>query len=309
MNSTNKFCIVALMILLLGASLSGCCIREDNTDCPRPFRLFLKALDADEKDITESGEVKQVILFVFDENGQIVDAVTLSEEQVKSRKPIDIKLEYPGHPSLSFVAWGNTTGVDFPETTSVKEWKDLYAKLKSSSAKATTRVAESPSDLFYGDLTVVVEFGGIEPSGDQTVVIRRKSCQVTISAILLKQWNYGKEGTYTFVLRESPDSYDSKGNLTGAMVKYIPNATMNEKGVLQTPLFLTFPTEGGKSYVLDILFNGEVIYTAEKGTDGSPFVPEVGRLLNIIIDFGVGEDVTLIVKVTPWNVVYQYVTI
>ena len=60
--------------------------------------------------------------------------------------------------------------------------------------------------------------------------------------------------------------------------------------------------------MLDILFNGEVIYTATKGSDGKPFIPEAGRLLNIIIDFGATKP-AIIVKVTPWNVVYQYVTI
>lgn len=303
MSNANKFSFLLAATLFLLTGLLNSCLKEDFSDCPRPFRLFIKAVDADDKDITESGDVQQVILFVFNENGQIVDAVALDAAAVKGRKPVDIKLDYPGHQSLTFVAWGNTTGVDFPDKASVKQINELYAKLKAQNG-----TAQSPSDLFYGNLSAPVEYGGYEPAGDQTVTIRRKTAQVTITAILLKQWNQGKEGNYSFVLRESPDTYDQDGNLTGGKVSYKPNVNMNNEGTLNAPIFRTFPTEGGKTYVLDILFNGEVIYTAEKGSDGKAFVPEVGRLLNIIIDFR-ATDPTIIVKVTPWNVVYQYVII
>ncbi len=303
MSNANKFSFLLAATLFLLTGLLSSCLKEDFSDCPRPFRLYIKAVDADEKDITESGDVQQVILFVFNEKGEIVDAVVLDAAAVKGRKPVDIKLDYPGHESLTFVAWGNTSGLDFPEKASVKQLNELYAKLKAQNG-----TAQSPPDLFYGNLSVPVEYGGIEPAEDQTIVIRRKTAQVTISAILLKQWNLGKEGTYTFVLRESPDTYDQNGNLTGSKVNYKPDANMNSEGTLNAPIFRTFPTEGGTTYVLDILFNGEVIYTATKGSDGAAFIPEVGRLLNIIIDFR-ATDPTIIVKITPWNVVYQYVII
>lgn len=67
-SNTNKQSFILAALLLLSGLLSGC-IREDNTDCPRPFRLFVKAVDIDLQDITESGEVKQVFLFVYNEKG------------------------------------------------------------------------------------------------------------------------------------------------------------------------------------------------------------------------------------------------
>ncbi len=309
MSNTNKYSFLLVTALLLTWLLSGC-LKEDFSECPQPFRLFIKAVDADEKDVTESGDVEQVTLFVFNENGEAVDAIVLDAAAVKSRKPVNIKLDHPGHRSLTFVAWGNTGGVDFPDKASVKQMNELYAKLKAQNGnlKNQNSIAQSPSDLFYGNLTVPVEYGSIEPTGDQTVTIRRKTTQVTITAILLKQWNQEKEGAYSFMLRESLDTYDQDGKLTGDKVNYKPNVTMNNASTLNAPIFRTFPTVGGKSYVLDILFNGEVIYTANKGSDGATFIPEEGRLLNIIIDFR-ATDPSIIVKVTPWNVVYQYAII
>lgn len=308
MNNTNKYGFLLMAALLLTGLLSSC-LKENFDDCPRPFRLFIQAVDADRNDITSSGEVERVILFVFNENQQIVDAVEVNAAKVKDREPVDIHLDYPGHESLTFVAWANIDqSVDFPVTASVKELSDLYVRLKSASAnKIEGALMQPPCDLFYGTLSVPVEYGGYEPAGDQTVVISRKTSQVIISAYSLKQWNQHKEGAYTFELRESHNSYDKEGNLSGNMAGYQPASNMDANGNLLAPIFRTFPTTGGKSYTLSILYNGEVIYTADKGSDGTPFVPETGRLLNIIIDFR--AEISIKVVVTPWNQVFQYVEI
>jgi hypothetical protein len=307
MSNAKKYIFLLVATLLLTGLLSSC-LKEDFSDCPRPFRLFIKAVDADEVDITDSGDVQQVILFVFNEKGEIVDAVVLDAAAVKSRKPVDVKLDYPGHQSLTFVAWGNTGGVEFPDKASVKQLNDLYAKLKARDGKIKEQnqngIAQSPSDLFQGSLSVPIEYGSIEPSGDQTVIIRRKTAQVFISAIHLKQWNGNKEGNYFFRLKESLNTYDQNGNLIGTTVNYIPVSQLQD-GTLTAPIFNTYPTGTGQSYTLEILFDDEVIYTANKGTDGKAFVPEAGRLLNIIIDFRGGLNV--VVVITPWDVIHQYV--
>lgn len=308
MNNTNKYSFLLVAALLITGLLSSC-LKEDLSDCPRPFQVTIKALDADLNDITEDGAVQQVILFVFNEHGQIVSAFERTADQVKNRTPIDIKLDYPGHKSLKFAAWGNLDEkVDFSQISTVKQLTDLYVKLKSQSTTlATATVAQSPGDLFFGNLEVPVEYGGIEPGRSHVIEITRKTAAVTITTINLKQWNNSKEGTYSYLVRESLDGYDKDGILTGNSVSYLPTATFNDKGNFVAPIFRTFPTEPGKSFVVDILYNGEVIFTADKDSDGNPFVPEVGRTLNIIIVLT--SKLQIISAVTPWNVVYQYVEI
>jgi hypothetical protein len=308
MSNTNKYGLLLIAALLLTGLLSSC-LKENFDDCPRPFRLFIKAIDADQNDITASGEVERVTLFVFDENQQIVDALELNANAVKSREAVNIALDYPGHRSLKFVAWGNIDGsVEFPEKASVKQLSDLYLKLKSISAtKATSAVAQTPPDLFHGSLDVPVEYGGLEQAGDQTVTITRRTSQVTVSAYAVKAWNGGKEDSYTFELHESNNGFDMACNLSGEMTGYRPQTQMDENGNLFAPLFQAIPTPGGKSYTLSILYNGEIIYSADRGNDGTPFIPEAGRLLNIIIDFR--AEVSIKSIVTPWNQVFQYVEI
>ena len=310
MSNTNTVRLIMTVALLLASGLlfNGC-IKDSYEDCPRPFRLFIKAIDADQNDITASGEVKQAILFVFNEDQKIVDAITLNGPSIAGREPVKIALDHPGHQSLTFVAWGNIDGrVDFPATSSVKELSDLYVKLKiASGAKAASPIASSPGDLFHGAHAVPVEFGGFEPSGDQTVVIARKTSQVIITAYGLKPWNGGKEGAYTYLLRESHGGHDKDGNLTGDMVAYQPSVSMDEEGNLRAPIFHALPTTDGKSYTLEIYYNDTVIYSADKDSEGQPFVPQPGRLLNIIIDFRAQINVKMVV--TPWNQVFQYVEI
>lgn len=300
MNKRHKYYLLTLTALLIAALLGSCSIREDNTDCPRPFRLFIKALDADGKDITDEDIVNEVILFVFNEKQEIVDVVIVPATPFRNRQPVSIALDYPGHQSLTFVAWGNVDNkVEFPQHASVKEWNQLYAKLKGQNGNA-----QSPGALFYGNLTVPVEYGGIEPAGDQTVEITHRTAQVTVTAINLKHWNGNQEGEYTYRLRDSHDTVDKDGNHTGEMSHCMPEANMIN-GTLHAPIFNVFPHAQRKAHTLEILFNGEVIYTAQAGTDGTPFITEPGRLLNIIIDFRAELSVKAVI--TPWNVVYQYV--
>lgn len=312
MSNTNKYRLLSIGMLLITVLLSSC-VKEDLSDCPRPFQVTIKALDADLKDITESGVVQQVILFVFDENRQIVSSFELASDFIKNRKSIDIKLDFPGHKSLTLVAWGNINEkVDFSQVNTVKQMSDLYVKLKSGNSvklegrnseklKSRNSVATEPDDLFYGSINIPVEFGGIEYGKSHVVEIGRKT-----ASVIIQGRNFPANeavSSYSFVLRESLDTYDSEGVLSGSMVNYQPEIFVNDAGHLATSIFYVFPTVNEKSFVLDIYKNEQLIYSFSKGSDGKDFVPVLGRLLNIIIDFK--SEISIKVVITPWGVVYQ----
>lgn len=299
MSTKSKFSLLLIITLLISGLLSGC-IEEDLSDCPRPFQITIKALDVDMNDITESGEVKNAILFVFDETQKLVKAFELTSDQVKSRKPIDIIIDYPGSAELTFVAWGNVdNNIEYSQISSVQKLKDLYVKLTSKDG-----FAQPSCDFFRGNLIVPVEYGGTEKSNAQVVEIYRMTTGVTITAINLKEWNYLREGTYKFVLRASMDTYGHDGVLTGNMVSYSPGASFYQNGDFHAPIFYTFPA---KNFMVDIYFNGELLCTVGKDADVNLFIPVIGRTLNIIIDFR--AEISLNSIITPWNVVYQNVGI
>lgn len=308
-----------IVAFLITGMLSTSCIKDSYESCPRPFRLFIKAIDADMNDITCSKEVQQVILFVFNEKQDIVKTIELDADHIISNKPVEIKMDYSRHQTLQFVTWGNIgPNEDFPAISSVKKRSDLYVRLKDDETKtvALGKIVQSPNNLFYGNLEVPVKYGGLEPSGDQTVVISRKTSQVSIIAYGLKAWNKNKEGVYTYELRKSHDTYNEEGILTGEMAGYTPIANLDEKGNLSTSIFHTFPTSEGRPYTLYIRYNGKIIFTVTEDSEGCSFIPEVGRLLNIIIHFGDSplepedpSNVNIITVVTPWDQVFQHVEI
>ena len=305
MNNTNKYRFLLLTALLITGFLSSC-LKDDNSDCPRPFQVTVKVLDADQVDITESGAVEQVMLFVFDENGQIFKTFTVTGEQVRQRKPIDIQMEYPGHKSLKFIAWANLdTKVNFAQISSVKQLSDIYVRLKSQSTTLTNAlIAQSPGDLFFGALDLNVEFGGTEPGQSHTLTIKRKAASVIITG---KNLPNTPNAPYSYLLRESYDTYDHNGALTGNMTNYNPPTSFNNAGHLVTPIFNIFPTTEGKSYILDVYQNGKLLYSFTKDSEGKTLTPVVGKLLNIIINFEI--SLSMKVVVTPWGVVHQQVEI
>lgn len=306
MNNTNKHSFLLVAALLLLGMLTGC-LKDDLSHCPRPFQVTIKALDADKNDITESGDVEQVVLFVFDEDGNIHQTLILSDEEVKQRNHYEIEVGYPASKSFKFIAWANLDEkVDYSQFTTVKQISNLYVKLKTKvSGTGAIKIAESPGDLFYGKLVVPTPIGDKEAGQLHVIEIERMTVGETITAIDVKQWNGNKEGEYTFIVRETQSMYDSEGDATGEIVIYAPFCTLSEDGTLSTPLYYVFPTDIGKGYVVEILFNGEVIYTTDKNSDGSPFFCDKGRTLNIIIDFK--ANLQIITEITPWNVVFQYV--
>ena len=135
MNNTNKQSFLLVAAMLLTVLLTGC-LKDDLSGCPRPFQVTIKALDADRNDITELGDVQQVLLFVFDENDKIFETYALSGQEVKQRKLVDIQLRFPVSKSFKFIAWANLDDkVDYSEITTVEELSHLYVKLKKQSSR------------------------------------------------------------------------------------------------------------------------------------------------------------------------------
>ncbi|MDO4695661.1 FimB/Mfa2 family fimbrial subunit [Porphyromonas sp.] len=300
MNRTFK---VLLSGVILGMLSLTSCIKEDNSDCPRPFSIYLKALDADDKDITANGDVKNAVVFIINDQGDVIKTLKMTEEQIKSRVPIEVEFQYGQKGSVRVSAWGNINEqIGFPNPASIKHVDEIKATLKS----AGEGLSMQPSDLFQGEIVAPIVTGGLEPSGNHVVEIRRKTAQVSMTAVGLKQWNSNKEGKYSFILRKVQSLYDNKGAFGGTETGISVDGTTDADGVMtKTGLFRAFPPKNSEAYVVDILFNGTVIHSASVGKDGKPFVPTLGKVLNIVIDFY--SSISVSVVITDWDEVYQHI--
>lgn len=78
MRNTKKLLLTFLSLFWGVAFLLTGCIYDDLSECPRPFFLKVKAIDADNKDITSGGAVQSVVLFFFDEAGNCLQTKELN---------------------------------------------------------------------------------------------------------------------------------------------------------------------------------------------------------------------------------------
>lgn len=305
-NNARKWMLL-LPIVLLSTLLPGC-IDEDISICPQTFWLQVAAFDSEMKDITEQGEVQSVVVFVFDENGKYLDRMTLSAEEFAQRKPLYI--EKYGPKKLNFVGLANLSGENLKSLESVKTLSDLSVRLSS-----TDGLAISPNDLFSGTLEAAVKYGTIDEPENIVLKIYRCTSRVNIKIIGFEDW-LKRNGIDPLVLPFDPneveirlgtglDTHIPADNFTGQDVFYRPSGEM-VKGNYFVPPFRIFPTRDQKSLSLDIYIKGKKILSFTEGSDGVKFIPELGKMLNILIDLK-SAKLSVWVVVTPWEYVYQFV--
>ena len=306
----TKILLLTFLSLFWGVAflLTGC-IYDDLSECPRPFFLKVKAIDADNKDITSGGAVQSVVLFFFDEAGNCLQTKELNAAQIVAQKPVFV--EPKGASKITCVAWGNPSEDDRKQFSSITRLSDLYVRLLSQDG-----IAQSPTDLFAGSIEHEMEYDLNKKNSTITVEISRRTAEVTVTVLGYKSW---AEHLKTSPLRASqtiadaitlgttPDTYISHQQLGGQLVSYRPKGVIEGNGNLIVAPFRIFPTLNAAPLVLFLYANGKKQLSFTESSDGKKFVPEVGRMLNILIDMRSSSLNTLVV-VTPWDVVHQFAT-
>ena len=309
MRNTKKLLLTFLSLFWGVTFLLTGCIYDDLSECPRPFFLKVKAIDADNKDITSGGAVQSVVLFFFDEAGNCLQTKELNAAQIVAQKPVFV--EPKGASKITCVAWGNPSEDDRKQFSSITRLSDLYVRLVSQDG-----IAQSPTDLFAGSIEHEMEYGLNKKNSTITVEISRRTAEVTVTVLGYKSW---AEHLKTSPLRASqtiadaitlgttPDTYISHQQLGGQLVSYRPKGVIEGNGNLIVAPFRIFPTLNAAPLVLFLYANGKKQLSFTESSDGKKFVPEVGRMLNILIDMRSSSLNTLVV-VTPWDVVHQFAT-
>ena len=321
MNKIIRYNVLLAAALLLFVG----CLRDSFDDCPRPLRITVRAFCADARDITTQGYVEQVILFVFDHNEQFIDVFHLCIDHVTNRRSVTLEFEYGNVPELLiFDAWANVCDlVNFTCPTTVNQRNDKLLQLNRADVRAAveTRRAEretavSPGDLFFGSLEDVrIKFGDVTAGTSEHVVdIFRKTAQVNIITRGLREFNNNRVGEYRYEVHGGVNGLNHIGKF-GDFVKKNPDADFNAFGqfVTTTAFRKLVPQDDcpiqGEDIVVDIFFNNELILSVDRYPNGNPFIAELGRTLNIIIDLSPSDDTVLSIRtiVTPWDVVWQEV--
>lgn len=292
-----------LLFLSAMSMLSTSCINEDLDECSN---LTLKVVNYRNDDVTPLGAVKDVSLYVFDENKTLLETVQLEEDFIKSRQAIVLK-NYPSGKKLTLVAYGNLSGGNQIVKTGTKA-EDLLVSLKTTSDGQ----ASSPDSIFYGSKVVETYGAGGYAGGNQEIVIEPRTGTLTMRTINLSKapiyrslLKAGNEGDFQFQVDRTVESLDYTGKETGDMVYY------NPEGELMNQEYIT-PSEtnmyDNANLLGAIYYNGKLLQSVENGTyqDGTVGPIAIQPQQNTLVQLEWDENGAFLgakIKVTPWGVV------
>lgn len=298
--------IFYLALLLVSAVLTGC-IKEKGSDyCPTAAHyLIVRSFDADNKEITGTGAVREVVLYVFDNNGAYTGKIIGAENA-------HIPLDYPEGSQLTLVGWANSqngkqimpqlaqgTPIDQALVT-LTENSSQPAAVPAGS-KASPQIGSSsasPDDLFWG--TGVVSLNSLEGQTEvgHELNIKRKVASISVVIKGLQEWAGTSDTDFSIVINGTRKSIDFRGNKVGNPTLYLHQLLKNENGLFVTGIFNTFPSADTR-ITIDVYKGSEKIYTVTTDGENKPFVLDEGRLLNVFIDFTRNAAVTF--TVTEWG--------
>lgn len=289
------------LVLLAVTMLTAGCIKDDLDECSK---LTLKVVNYQNDDITPLGDVKDVSLYVFDENKTLLETVQLDKDFIVNRK--EILLNYPEGTKLTLVAYGNLSGGNQEVKTGTKA-EDLLVSVK----KTDDGQAFSPDSIFYGNKEVVTFGVGGYVGGNQEIVIHPRTGTVTMRTVNLPKaplsgLKAGEDVTYQFQVDRLKESLDYSGTQAGSTVHYNPDGELDNSREWITPdrtnMYDNENLEGS------IYYNGQLLQSVEDGVyeDGTRGPITVQAQRNTLIQLEWGDDGAFLgakIKVTPWGVV------
>lgn len=291
-----------LLALCIGwGLLATSCINEDLDGC---YTLTLKAVNINGEDITESGDVTDAALYIYDENGKYLETVNMTVNQIVNRTPVQIN--YPASAKLTIVAWGNTVGSE-QKVVAGSTINDLTMEL----ATKTSAVMEHPRDLFFGDDDIPLKAGVL--TRNEEVVISLKVARIEMRtenlAKGIEKWREqqglraDEDVSFDFYFKESLNKVDYSGNVEGEKLSHNPYAELTTGYEWETPEFENvLPGELQKG---TFNINGTEYAVESKDRNTGEEIKLVEGQEGLII-FQWGDDgafLGITVKVRPWGYV------
>lgn len=297
---TKKHLVMAALLTMSLFTVG--CVDEDFDEC---YKLTLKVENVNGEDITESGDVSETDLYVFDENLNFLEKRSLDDAFIKSRA--NIVLNYPASTKLCIVAWGNTAGKN--ETVSQDQ---LIENLKVM-LKASNSLAQSPDNLYYGAQLVTTKGDG-NITGNDTIVIHPKVGRITVRTeglqyALKRLKSEGIRATEApqFYMNNTLSGYNYSGTLIGDSVYYNPDATWSTNGNERyTPVAKNTAAGTHLTFSVDV---GKVTLGSVSIDDtGTPLATVEGKQTDVVIIFNEeGVLVSAHATVRPWGEVDQII--
>lgn len=145
------------LLVLLQAGLAACHSIHDDDLPPCPYYLHfsysynMKYADAFAREMVNQQTAKQVILYIYDNDGKFITSHTIAGDELKTNK-IQLKLE-PG--TYRLLAWGGLNETDYTWSTP-KSGDSLDAWQMAVKTEPNVPVSRELSGLFQGQMTLTI---------------------------------------------------------------------------------------------------------------------------------------------------------
>lgn len=284
-----RFC---LLLGILSALCVGC-IGEEMSACAE-YAVSVKIVDPQGNDLSSSGRVTSVDLYLFDEQGFVrvvprgsSESFLLGEEKNKE---------------LTLVAWGNLN----PDSISVPsvELGTSAGTARLDALPLGAGMSRTISDLFYSRLHISpLITRGIEQRTD-TLVLGSVSSGMRVQTTGLHQWLGSDSDSCRVVIENAAGSLNFLGELVGQPVGYEPVVNRDASGDLHTGPFRVLPTGISRPLTLSIYNGSSRVFSVSSDTEGNPIIALAGYFVDLSVHFEYASIKT-VVTVVPWDEIRQ----
>lgn len=281
----------AVSCLIMCIAATGCCIREDRSDCRVTVRVEAAVPD-DEPAIVD------VVIYIFGSRGEFLERRVSELGRVES-------LVFPNAGRLTIVSWCNTLdgSVDVAPLSAGSTIGDGVLSLLRMPANANIpgTFYLPPGDLFFGSVTA----NNNQQTENVILPVSRQVASMTIRVRSLTQFTGIFDSGYSLVVGTTKNKVDFTGRFFGDNVSYLPASAFDTQQDLVAPIFNLFPSSEEEPFTVKIYHNADLIYEAAVNNNGAPLRAVVNQTLNVLIDFTT-SDINVSVDMTGWGVVRNW---
>ena len=280
----RTLCILPACLLLYG------CISEQTDACVQ-YELTVRAVTPSGEDVTSSGIITSMDIYLFDQNGFV--------RMVPKGSSSDFLFGTPKNKTLTLVAWGNLKGdsLKLPSPavgTSLEEAKIELLQLATGYNLPVT-------DLFYARRVLTGETATRGMQSDTIkLVMERISAALAVKISHAREY-FGSDEPLHLVVRGTGTALSFLGEPLGQEARYAPAmAAVSGKDEWVAPLFRVFPTQDDGRIFVDLYRKGEKLFTITTDDEGNLLRATPGKETYISVDFRYAR-MFVSVSVLPWG--------
>lgn len=295
-----------LLLTLLAIATSGC---KKDGECYGPSStLIYISVEKGPNSYSDYYEneidnIDNVLVFIYDKDGQLQRIVKLSREEIKNRTPIELPVSEDNHPQI--VVWGNVNGLeDISDLTSAFQLSSAYINMQQKDGYAV-----STDNLYYG-------FAKLTDDHVQEVTIKSwvGHIYITTRGIEITQ---NDTDSYYFVIESNCNSYDFYGQPQKgkALLKVNAETEVYHQEVILThkPInIIACPDISGETQSMNVKLykktptGEELITSTNMDTAGDWITTRSGENTNVLLDLSDKANLKVYFILTPWKYIYQW---